>query len=119
MKILLLEEVKSIKIFKKTFIVLCYGVVLNDQVQVYSSSDNCSHLTCESYIEIKGIIRKLPKNNKSFRPFELEVHKITVYGESDNDLKNYYPDTAGISVGTKFFKNLDHKIINILYKLFY
>lgn len=91
--------VKSIKkLNRNTFIVLRDGVGLEDQLQVYALSKKCKNLKCESYVEVEGIVRQLPKGNTSFRPFELEAKTIIVYGDSDNDFSNKCPSTAGRDV---------------------
>src|SRR3972149_8165788 len=93
--------VEKITLFKKhSFIILRDGAGKESHIQVYISVEVAppASLVVESYVEIEGAVRKLPKGAFSFRKFELEASKFTVIGSSDSDFPSQCPSDAGPDV---------------------
>lgn len=76
---------------KNSFIELIYG---NGQVQVVVDSKLVENLTIQSYVEIDGIVRKLPSGVYSSLPVEVHCKKIQVLSLADVKFSNECPSEA-------------------------
>ena len=83
---------------KYMFVLLRDGVGKQSHVQVVVPKSVATTVTCESYVEISGVVKDHEVGQYSCRPFEIEASSVKVIGESSGSFASKCPSDAGADV---------------------
>lgn len=82
---------------RSTFLIIRDGIGNESKLQIYCGAklkDITKSLNLESYVEITGMVRKLPEGKQYFKDLEMEAETITVLGSSAEDYPSRCPANA-------------------------
>jgi asparaginyl-tRNA synthetase len=89
------EKVKTFRTHE--ILIVSDGPGSQSKIQVIHN-DLANSITLQSYVQITGNICALPKNQYSFRPFELQATSVTILGPGNNAFAGICPPDAGVDV---------------------